>query len=58
MNHFSSFEKFRIPGDPWHYRSQKYEFSLLWDAYYQDLTELAQFGMSDHKYNHCCQTFP
>ena len=58
VNHFSTLEKFRNTGDAWHYSSQEYEFSLLWEEFFQDLLQLAQFGMSDHKYNHCCQTFP
>ena len=58
VNLFSSLEKYRNTGDPWHYSSQEYEFSLIWEEYFQDLLQLAQFGMSDHKYNHCCQTFP
>ena len=52
VNRCPSLEKFRNPGDPWHYSSQEYELSLLWEAYFQDLLQLAQFGMSDHKYNH------
>ena len=50
--HFSSIERYRKPNDSWHDASQEYEFSLLWEVFFQDLMQLAQF-MPDHLYNFC-----
>ena len=51
-NHFSTLGKFRTPDGPWHYSSTDNEFCLLWEVFFQDLLQVAQFGMSDHLYNH------
>ena len=56
-NHFSSIERYRKQGDPWHYRSQDTEFCLLWEVLFQNVVQLSQF-MPDHLYNYCCQSFP
>ena len=57
-HHFSTLERYRKPNGPWHYSSTDTEFCLLWEVLFQDLLQVSQFGMSDHLFHHCCQTFP
>ena len=57
-NHFSTLEQFRKPSDPWHDSSQESELCIVWEVLFKDLLEMAQFGVPDHLYHHCCQSFP